>query len=170
VLDDLIEAGRHVHAIGKISEIFNGRSISSHAHTTNNPAHIAALLDAVETGDSDLIFANLEDFDMLYGHRNDAVGMARALEEWDAALPAITGSLRQGDLMIITADHGNDPTTPSTDHSREYPFLLAYGPVLNRGIGLGVRATYADIAAAVREAFNLGVGDHGVSFLGELLM
>jgi phosphopentomutase len=169
VLDDLISAGRCVHAIGKIWEIFNGRGISTHAHTTNNPAHIDALRDAAATSDSDLIFANLEDFDMLYGHRNDAVGMAKAIVEWDAALPSILGALRQGDLFIITADHGNDPTTPSTDHSREYPFLLAFGPGLNNGIDLGVRCTYADIAATIRDAFGLGVGANGISFLGGLL-
>jgi phosphopentomutase len=169
MLDDLINAGKHVHAIGKIGEIFDGRGISSFAHTTNNPAHIAALREAAESSDADLIFANLEDFDMLYGHRNDVAGMARALEEWDSALPDILGALKLGDLLIITSDHGNDPTTPSTDHSREYPFLLAYGPGLNSGIDLGTRSTFADIAATVREAFGLRAGDNGVSFLGELV-
>jgi len=169
VLDDLLDAGRRVHAIGKIYEIFDGRGLSSHAPTTNNTAHTAALFEAVENGDADLTFANLEDFDMLYGHRNDAAGLAQALEEWDASLPRITGALKPGDLLIVTADHGNDPTTPSTDHSREYPFLLAYGSSLNRGIDLGIRGTYADIAGAVREAFGLAAGPSGVSFLKALL-
>ncbi len=169
MLDELLRAGRRVHAIGKISEIFNGRGITTHAHTTNNRDHIAALMDSVVTGDADLVFANLEDFDMLYGHRNDAPGMAKALEEWDSALPMILGSMKSGDLFIITADHGNDPTTPPTDHSREYPFLLAYGPGLKSGINLGVRTTFADIAATVREVFNIPPGPHGVSFLGDLL-
>jgi phosphopentomutase len=169
VLDALQESGRAVHAIGKIYEIFNGRAISTWAHTTNNADHIAALQTAAETNDSPLIFANLEDFDMLYGHRNDPQGLAAALQAWDAALPLILAALRLGDLFLITADHGNDPTTPSTDHSREYPFLLAYGPGLNAGVNLGIRATYADISATLREAFGLPSGPHGLSFLQELL-
>lgn len=169
VLDALQQSGRAVHAIGKIFEIFNGRGISTWDHTTNNPAHIAALQTAAETNDSPLIFANLEDFDMLYGHRNDPQGMAKALEAWDAALPPILAALRSGDLFLITADHGNDPTTPSTDHSREYPFLIAYGPGLKAGGDLGTRATYADIAATVREAFSLPPDPHGTSFLSALL-
>lgn len=169
VLDALQKAGRSVHAIGKIYEIFNGRGISTWDHTTNNPDHIQALRRAVESCESPLVFANLEDFDMLYGHRNDPVGMARALELWDAALPEILAALLPGDLFLITADHGNDPTTPSTDHSRESPFLLAYGPGLQTGVNLGVRETYADIAATVRDAFGLPPGPRGVSFLPALL-
>jgi phosphopentomutase len=169
VLDDLITAGRTVHAIGKIYEIFNGRGITSWDHTTNNPDHIAALLRAAQESESDLLFANLEDFDMLYGHRNDPVGMAAALEAWDTALPSILSALRPGDLLLITADHGNDPTTPSTDHSREYPFLLAYGPGLRSGVDLGTRATYADIAGTVRAAYGLPSGPNGISFLQDLL-
>lgn len=169
VLDALVEAGHAVHAIGKIYEIFNGRGISSWDHTTNNADHTAALLEAAKNNPSSLIFANLEDFDMLYGHRNDPSGMAQALESWDAALPSILEALGSSDLLLITADHGNDPTTPSTDHSREYPFLLAYGPNLRVGIDLGERATYADIAATIREAFGLPKGEHGISFLKELL-
>lgn len=165
VLDDAVNAGLSVHAIGKIYEIFNGRGISTWDHTTNNAAHLAALQSAIETNNSAIIFANLEDFDMLYGHRNDPQGMARALEEWDAALPKLLQSLRYGDIFLITADHGNDPTTASTDHSREYPFLLAASPDISHGTALGVRATYADIAATIREAFGLPVGSHGQSFL-----
>lgn len=171
VLDELTSAGKQVHAIGKIFEIFNGRGISTHDPTTNNAEHIAALQAAAKDTDScyDLIFANLEDFDMLYGHRNDPQGLARALEEWDAAIPDLLAALIPGDLLLITADHGNDPTTPSTDHSREYPFLLACGPNLKSGINLGIRTSYADIAATIREAFGLSPGAHGVSFLGALL-
>lgn len=169
VLNDLQTSGRSVHAIGKIFEIFNGSGIHSWDHTTNNPAHIEALRNAIRHNESALIFANLEDFDMLYGHRNDPQGMARALEEWDRALPELTGHLRPGDLFLITSDHGNDPVTPSTDHSREYPFLLVTGPDLQSGVDLGTRATYADIAATIREAFGLPPGPHGVSFLPALL-
>ncbi len=169
VVDALAETGRRVHAIGKINEIFNGRAITSWAHTTNNADHIAALQEAAETCDDSLIFANLEDFDMLYGHRNNPAGMAQALHEWDSALPQVLAALRPGDLFVITADHGNDPTTPSTDHSREYTFLLAYGPGLNAGCDLGDRSTFADISATVREAFGIEPGSAGTSFLSELL-
>ena len=168
VLDSLSEAGRQVHAIGKIYEIFNGRGIATWDHTTNNAAHTAALLAAARTSDSSLIFANLEDFDMLFGHRNDPRGMAGALESWDAALPAILDALGTGDLFIITADHGNDPTTASTDHSREHPFLLAFGPGMRGGVDLGSRATFSDIAATIREAFDLPAGPAGVSFLRDI--
>ncbi len=168
VLDDFQAAGLAVHAIGKINEIFNGRGITSWDHTTNNADHTAALLRAAQSNNSPLIFANLEDFDMLYAHRNDPQGLARALETWDAALPTILTAMRPGDLLLITADHGNDPTTASTDHSREYPFLLAYGPGLRSGIDLGIRQTFADIAATLREAFHLPPDAHGVSFLGSL--
>lgn len=169
VLDELTQAGFAVHAIGKIYEIFDGQGIATWDHTTNNAAHIAALQTAAESNKSDLIFANLEDFDMLYGHRNDPQGMARALETWDAALPAILDALNPGDIFIITADHGNDPTTPSTDHSREYPFLLAYVAGRETGEPLGDRGAYADIAATIREAFTLSPGVNGTSFLAQLI-
>ena len=169
VLDELQAAGRAVHAIGKIYEIFNGRGITTWDHTTNNAAHIAAQQTAAELNDSPLIFANLEDFDMLYGHRNDPQGLANALETWDASLPALLAALLPRDLLLLTADHGNDPTTASTDHSREYPFLLAYGPDLKQGGDLGVRATYADIAATIRDAYGLSPDTSGTSFLPELL-
>lgn len=169
VLDALLESGRKVHAIGKIYEIFNGRGISSWDHTTNNPDHIAALQRAALQNESALIFANLEDFDMLYGHRNNPQGMALALEQWDEALGTLLPSLRPDDLLIVTADHGNDPTTPSTDHSREYPFLLAYSPARRQAVDLGIRSTFADISATIREAFALPPGAHGDSLLNLVL-
>ena len=169
LLDELCEAGFGVHAIGKISEFFDGRAISRWDHTTNNADHIAALQRSVETSEASLIFANLEDFDMLYGHRNDVIGMAAALETWDMALEEIINSLHATDLMIITADHGNDPTTASTDHSREYPFLLAYGAELKSGVDLGIRQTFSDIAATIRDVFDLPDGAHGTSFHSSIL-
>jgi phosphopentomutase len=168
-LDAMAAAGLSVHAIGKIFEIFNGRGIASWAHTTNNAAHIAALQTAVESDASPLIFANLEDFDMLFGHRNDPQGMAQALETWDVSLGDLLPKLRPTDLLLLTADHGNDPTTASTDHSREYPFLLAYGPALRPNVDLGICKTYADIAATLREIFALPLGPAGTSFLSALL-
>ncbi len=168
VLTALTESGRRVHAIGKIFEIFQGRGVSSWDHTTNNQAHIAALTQAVQHAQSSLIFANLEDFDMLYGHRNDPQGMAKALETWDAQLSPILEALRPTDLLLLTADHGNDPTTPSTDHSREYPFLLAYSPRMAQGVCLGERETFADISQTIRANFDLPKGEFGREFLSEL--
>lgn len=165
LLDSAFEAGKGVHAIGKIYEIFNGRSITQWDHTTNNAAHTLALLTAVQSSRCRFIFANLEDFDMLYGHRNDPQGMAQALEAWDRALPEILEALRPTDLLIITADHGNDPTTPSTDHSREYPFLLLYSPQMQRGFSVGDRETYADIAETVRAILGLEPTYRGTSLL-----
>jgi phosphopentomutase len=164
LLDELTNAGHRVHAIGKINEFFAGRGIAEWDATTNNADHTQALLRAAGESSASLIFANLEDFDMLYGHRNDPVGFAAALAAFDAALPAILERLDARDLLILTNDHGNDPTTPSTDHSREHAFLLAYRPGI-RGRRIGERETFADIAATVREAFHLPAGEHGESFL-----
>lgn len=168
LLDSVFEAGKGVHAIGKIYEIFNGRSITQWDHTTNNAAHTQALFAAVQSSTCHLIFANLEDFDMLYGHRNNPQGMAQALETWDRALPEIVEALHPTDLLIITADHGNDPTTPSTDHSREYPFLLLYSPHMQRGFSVGDRETYADIAETVRAILGLELSGRGTSLLADI--
>jgi phosphopentomutase len=168
VLDALAASGRKVHAIGKIWEFFDGRGIATWDHTTNNADHTAALIRAAQSNDSALIFANLEDFDMLYGHRNDPRGFAEALEAFDAALPAALDALRPTDLLLFTNDHGNDPTTPSTDHSREHAFLLAYSPGLAGGADLGIRATFSDLSATIRDAYGLPAGAHGTSFLLEL--
>jgi phosphopentomutase len=128
-LDVLAEAGKQTHFIGKTCELFPAAPGQRRELTTNNHAHCAALTQAVQHSDADFIFANLEDFDMLYGHRNDPVGFARLLEEFDTWLGTeFLPHLRPDDRVGITADHGNDPTTPSTDHSREYVPLLVFGP------------------------------------------
>jgi phosphopentomutase len=166
VLERLTAAGVPVHGVGKIPDIFDRRGISSEVHTEGNAdglARTAALLERVERG---LVFVNLVDFDMLYGHRNDPVHYAQALEELDAALPRLLALLRPGDLWAVTADHGCDPTTPSTDHSREYVPLLAGGPGLGGG-SLGTRSTFADLGATVAEAFGLAP-EVGSSFLREM--
>jgi phosphopentomutase len=168
VLDELAASGRAVHAIGKIGEFFSGRGIAVWDHTANNADHTAALIRAARSSECALLFANLEDFDMLYGHRNDPRGFAGALETFDAALPALLDALRPSDLLLLTSDHGNDPTTPSTDHSREHAFLLACSPGLPDGRDLGIRATFADIGATVREAFGLPPGVHGTGFLPQM--
>ncbi|HSN15766.1 MAG TPA: phosphopentomutase [Anaeromyxobacteraceae bacterium] len=166
VLERLVAAGVPVYGVGKIPDIFDRRGISEEIHTEGNAdglARTTALLERVERG---LVFVNLVDFDMLYGHRNDPVHYAKALEELDQALPGLLSRLRPGDLWAVTADHGCDPTTPSTDHSREYVPLLAGGPGLGGG-ALGTRASFADLGATVAEAFGL-VPEVGASFLREM--
>jgi len=166
-LDELADAGGRTHAIGKIREFFAGRSIASYDSTTSNSEHIQAILKSLQESESDLIFANLEDFDMLYGHRNDPYGFAQALENFDFALGKIMGILRPNDILILTNDHGNDPSTPSTDHSREYAFLLAYGIPGLGGVAVGERKTFADIAATLRDLFHLPAIGAGESILRE---
>jgi phosphopentomutase len=114
-----------------------------------------------------LVFANLVDFDMLWGHRNNPEGFRRGLEEFDEALPGIMEPLGSDDILVITADHGNDPTTPSTDHSREYVPLLVYGKNLKNGIDLGVRESFADLGATIGDVFSISL-EHGMSFLKEI--
>ncbi len=145
----LKEAGKTAHAIGVIADLFPRPYFVRAERTQSNPQHLAAILDAIQVGQEDLIFANCEDFDMLYGHRNDPAGFAKALVEFDAALGGIVRALRPGDLLILTADHGNDPTTASTDHSREYVPLLVYGGEISGD--LGMRTTFADVAATAAE-------------------
>ena len=137
--------GKTAHAIGVIADLFPRTYFARAERTQSNPAHLAAIAEAIKNGTEDLIFANCEDFDMLYGHRNDPRGFAKVLEEFDAALREILTELRPEDLLILTADHGNDPTTASTDHSREYVPLLVYGGGFQGD--LGTRATFADVAA-----------------------
>jgi phosphopentomutase len=169
LIDELHEGGKATHAIGKISEFFNGRGIDQWDNTTNNADHSTALLNATRNSDASFIFSNFEDFDMLYGHRNDTAGFARALEEFDSALPDVLSTMKDGDLLILTNDHGNDPTTPSTDHSREHAFLLCYGPGLKSGVALVERESFADIAATIRNIFGMSEGANGRSFLNELV-
>jgi phosphopentomutase len=154
VIDRLAAAGKRVHLIGKTVELFPHRNGLTPEQTTNNPDHMAAVGRALRGegpgGDAEFFFANLEDFDMLYGHRNDPVNFARLLTEFDAWVGAdLLPALRPGDLVGITADHGNDPTTPSTDHSREYAPLLLVGPTITAPRPLGDRATFADWGATV---------------------
>ena len=137
-------------------------------HTKNNHDGIEATLKYVKQGDGDFIFTNLVDFDMLYGHRNDVEGYAKALEYFDARLPELIAALHAGDLVIITADHGCDPTYPGTDHTREYIPLLAFGPAWEGGVSLGTRATFADIAATVSEYLTGETWQKGTSFLNEM--
>jgi phosphopentomutase len=168
LLDRLAERGVPVWAVGKISEVFLGRGIAHSAKTRDNAEGMLRTVDALGEMERGLIFANLVDFDMLYGHRNDVAGYAAALEAADAWLPTLLAALGDSDLLILTADHGNDPTTPSTDHSREYVPLVVYGPGAKRGADLGTRATLSDIGKTVAANFETHL-EKGTSFLEAIL-
>ncbi|WP_432823655.1 phosphopentomutase, partial [Trichloromonas sp.] len=167
VLDALVAAGVCVYGIGKIKDIFAGRGISDHAYSSSNSDGMAKTLQALARVDQGLIFTNLVDFDMLFGHRLDARGFGAALEEFDRWLPDLLAAVSSGDLVIITADHGCDPTTPGTDHSREYVPLLAWSPGMGAGAELGRRCSFADVAATIAEGFGLAPGA-GESFFAAL--
>lgn len=169
ILDVLKAAGQPVVGIGKIEDIFANRGLTHSCHTTNNPDGVAAILRYLAEVQTGLIFANLIDFDMLYGHRNDPHGYAAALEAFDRQLPDLLASLRAGDLLMITADHGNDPTTPSTDHSRERVPILAVGPSVRPGTNLGTRASFADVAATIAAWLGVAWSGPGESFAAALL-
>jgi len=145
-----------------------GRGVEEAIHTGNNAEGEEVLADLARRGGRGLVFANLVDFDQQYGHRNDAAGFARALESFDQRLEEILGHLRSDEMCCLTADHGNDPTTPSTDHSREYVPLLVAGPRVRAGVDLGTRATFADVGATIAEVFDLRRLAAGSSFLREV--
>jgi phosphopentomutase len=168
VLERLVVAGQRVMAVGKIEDIFAHRGISEAIHSTNNMAGIDATLQFMREGKAGLIFANLVDFDMLYGHRNNPRGYADALEAVDARLPELLAAMQARDLLVFTADHGNDPTTSSTDHSREYVPLLASGSRVRTGLNLGTRETFADLGATIADVLGIGAIPFGTSFAGEL--
>lgn len=169
MLDVLNENGRTVYAIGKIEDLFVGRGITDSVHTEGNADGIEKNILALKNSNYDLIFTNLVDFDMLYGHRNDVEGYGKALEYFDSKLPEIIENLKQDDILIITADHGCDPSTPSTDHSREYIPVIVYGKSLKSNIDLGIRKTYADISATVLDYFDLENLKYGTSFKKEIM-
>jgi len=168
MLLDLLD-GRNVeiYSIGKIFDVFLGRGIRDHVKTKNNDDGMAKTMEAMSLVSAGMIFVNLVDFDQQYGHRNDVEGYATALEQFDAWLPGLLNKLNTADLVIITADHGCDPTTPSTDHSREYVPLLVSGPKARAGVDLGLRKTLADIGQTVAENFGTAIG-RGESFLRSL--
>ena len=164
-LTALQDAGRPAQAIGVVADLFPRLYFARADRTQSNPAHLAAILEAAQVGQDDLVFANCEDFDMLYGHRNDPVGFARSLEAFDAALNGIITALRPEDLLILTADHGNDPTTASTDHSREFVPLLAFNTAGSVRGDLGTRVTFADVAATASEWLGVPWTGLGTSLL-----
>ena len=168
LLDRLKRAGQRVVTVGKVDDLFAGRGVSEAIHTRNNAEGEDVLVDLARRAGEGLVFANLVDFDQQYGHRNDAPGFARALEQFDERCGEIEGRLRDDELCLVTADHGNDPTTPGTDHTREYTPLLVAGPRVRPGVDLGTRATFADVGATLAEMLGVGRLAHGTSFLREL--
>jgi phosphopentomutase len=168
ILNAIQAAGLPSIGIGKIGDIFSMRGLDENVHTEGNADGLQKTLETMDRIARGLIFVNLVDFDMLYGHRNDAAGYARCLGEFDRFLPALDAKLQPGDLVMITADHGNDPTTTSTDHSREYVPILAYGPTVAPGRDLGVRQQFCDIAQTMAGVFDLPPVALGTSFLGQL--
>jgi len=168
ILTLLNDAGYMVLGIGKIKDIFSGVGLSEFTFTKDNMDGIDQTVQAAGHIKKGLIFTNLVEFDMLYGHRNDSAGYASALEAFDRRLPEITGAMGENDMLILTADHGCDPTTVSTDHSREYVPLLVWGKNVRPGTDLGTRETFADIGASLAEIFSVPFGV-GKSFAGEIL-
>lgn len=168
VLNALKHSGKQVVAVGKINDIFSGQGITTSHPTKSNRQGIEETLHLMNESFEGLLFANLVDFDSMYGHRRDPVGYARALEEFDDALPELMARTGDDDLLIITADHGNDPTHSGTDHTREYVPLLVYGKRLRTPGNLGIRDTYADLAATIADNFGVFATKHGKSFLQHL--
>jgi phosphopentomutase len=168
LLDILQSHGFETAGVGKVDDLFANRGLQSSRHTRTNADGVTELVVRASRMKQGFIFANLGDFDTLYGHRNDPRGFARALEEFDAVLPSIVETLCPGDVLILTADHGNDPVTPSTDHSREYVPLLCFSPGRGQGRDLGTRETFADVAKTVVEFFGISDSMPGTSFLSEI--
>ncbi|MFZ5988592.1 MAG: phosphopentomutase [Bacillota bacterium] len=169
VLDHAVEKGCRVKAVGKIEDIFNKKGITDAVHTHDNTDGVDMTLEYIKEDFEGILFTNLVDFDMIYGHRNDIEGYANALKEFDNRVPDILNALKEDDLLIITADHGCDPTTQSTDHSREYVPLIVYGRKFKNSVNLGTRDTFSDIAATISQYLDIAADLNGKSFLKEVL-
>lgn len=167
VLDSLKNAGKDVVAVGKIDDIFNGQGITESVRTKSNMDGVDKLIEVMQKDFNGLSFTNLVDFDALFGHRRDVEGYANALKEFDARIPEIISELKQDDLLIITADHGNDPTHPGTDHTREFVPVLIYSPSFENN-GALPQGFFADISATIAENFDVNATGFGSSFLSEL--
>lgn len=168
MLQKVVEAGLEVCSVGKIDDIMAHTGITRSHHTLNNLGSLQGTLDFLNEEFKGVIFTNLIEFDMIYGHRNDPEGYAAALKQVDDAVPEILERLREGDLAMFVADHGVDPTTPSTDHSRECSPLLVFGPQVQPGVDLGLRDTFSDVGATIAQAFLLEPPELGTSFLDEV--
>ena len=161
-------AGLEVAGVGKIEDIFAGVGLTKRNHTTDNDAGVTATIDYIRADFDGLVFTNLVDFNMLYGHRNNVKGYKEALEALDARIPEILAALSEDDVVLFTADHGCDPTTTSTDHSREYIPILVYGQRVKAGVDIGIRNTFSDIAATAAEYFGLKAWNVGTSFYKQI--
>jgi phosphopentomutase len=168
LLDRVNANGIPVVAIGKIEDLFAGRGITRAIHTSSDDDGMNVVEREMSGVDRGLIFTNLVDFDTQYGHRNDVAGYAANLERFDARLARLLPMLKDGDMLVVTADHGNDPTTPSTDHAREYVPLLVMGARVRAGVDLGTRRTFADLGQTLADVFDVGRLSHGTSFLNEI--
>ena len=169
LLDVLKDHQLPVVAVGKIEDLFAGRGMTSAVHTADDDEGMDAVAEAMEKTETGLIFANLVDFDTQFGHRNDVAGYAANLERFDLRLSVLVPALLPGDVLIVTADHGNDPTTPSTDHSREHVPLMITGASITHGVDVGTRATFADLGQTIADLFGAPPLAHGTSFLKEIL-
>ena len=169
LLDFLTRGGIPVVSIGKVRDLFAGRGIDRGLPARSDAEGLEHLLEVVGEGGEGLVFINLVDFDTQFGHRNDVEGYANNLEGFDERLPDVLGALRASDLLVITADHGNDPTTPSTDHSREYVPILLTGAQVRASVDLGTRRTFADLGQTLADNFGVGPLAHGVSFLEQIV-
>jgi phosphopentomutase len=175
LLDHLTRRGIPVVSIGKVNDLFAGRGIARSIHTASDAEGMDQLDDVMRGTNEGFIFVNLVDFDAVYGHRNNVAGYAANLEQFDERLSQLLPNLRETDLLVVTADHGNDPSTPSTDHSREYVPLLITGPVragphLRPGTNLGTRKTFADLGQTLAANFGVGPLAHGTSFLEDIVV
>lgn len=170
LLDRLVAAGYEVIGVGKVDDLFAKRGLSVCHHTVDNMVATQEVIKVLEGGDKGMILANLIEFDMLFGHRNNPQGYARALEAFDLHLPRIMEAMKPEDVLFIVADHGNDPTTPSTDHSREYVPLLVYGQRVRAGVNLGTRESFADLGATMAELLEIPPLAHGTSFAGQIMV
>ncbi len=168
VMNYLVENSYESIAIGKISDIFANEGVSKKVKTSSNMDGVNKLIEELKHDFEGLIFLNLVDFDMLYGHRRDSIGYGNAIEEFDTRLLEIMNEIGEEDLLILTADHGNDPTYAGTDHTREYVPLLIYSKSIRTGIDLGIRDTFADVGATIADNFNINMPKYGKSFLNEL--
>lgn len=168
ILNVLKDNNFDVIGIGKISDIYNGYGITKDIHIENNMDGVDQTIKTIKENNTGLIFTNLVDFDAKYGHRRDPEGYKNAIEDFDIRIPEIIGCMKDDDLLIITADHGNDPTHKGTDHTREMVPLFVYNKNIKAGTNLGTRGTFADIAATIAEVFNIKKIGNGVSFLSEL--
>jgi phosphopentomutase len=169
LLDVLKGAGHDVVGIGKIEDLFAGRGLTRAIHTTSDEHGMTVLEAEMDATPAGLIAINLVDFDTQYGHRNDIAGYAANLERFDARLAGLLPRIRPSDLLVVTADHGNDPSTPSTVHSREHVPVLVSGAAVRPGVSIGTRSTFADLGQTIADAFGVPRLAHGTSFLADVV-